>query len=496
MIRRMSRVALLAILVGLPLRLGAQAPPELLHYQGRLVQGSNLVSGNVELSLRLFDAASGGTLLYEDSNTVAVADGLYATFLGDDTTYGALTSALATTNVHLEVLIDGTPLTPRERLASAAYALLADAVRPGGVTAAMLTDGAALAEIADDDGSGSGLNADSLDGYDASAFAGASHAHNAAAITSGTLDDARLSTNVSLLGASIAGAEIEDGAVSSADVNAASFSNTFWKTDGNAGTVTGAHFLGTTDGRPLELRVQGARAALFLPASPPILVFGAADNTIATNAIGAVIGGGSSNTIGSSAEAATIAGGRGNGMAVNADDSSIGGGSGNQIAGGANGSTIAGGGDNAVGPLSFYSAIGGGNGQDIATNCWYATIPGGFNNSVDSNAQYATVVGGNGNKAAGSYALAAGRSARAVHEGALVWADSSPATFSSTASNQVLFRARGGVGINTNAPQQALHVNGNAQADRFYFSNNAWLQLDASGTNLLFVANSVTNQLN
>jgi hypothetical protein len=100
--------------------------PHLLSYQGRLVDGTNLVNGNVGLSLRLFDAASAGTKLYEDSNTVAVVDGLYATHLGDDTTAGSLDVALAATNVWLEVAVDDVALTPRERIASVAYALVAD----------------------------------------------------------------------------------------------------------------------------------------------------------------------------------------------------------------------------------------------------------------------------------------------------------------------------------------------------------------------------------
>lgn len=46
----------------------------------------------------------------------------------------------------------------------------------------------------------SGVNADLLDGLNSSAFAAASHTHSASAIVSGTLNDARLSSNVPLLG--------------------------------------------------------------------------------------------------------------------------------------------------------------------------------------------------------------------------------------------------------------------------------------------------------
>ena len=100
--------------------------PALMHYQGRLIDGTNLVNGSVGVSLRIYDDATGGVLLYEDSNTVAVVDGLYATLIGDDTTVGSLNAALAATNVWLEVAVDNVALTPRERIASVAFALVAD----------------------------------------------------------------------------------------------------------------------------------------------------------------------------------------------------------------------------------------------------------------------------------------------------------------------------------------------------------------------------------
>lgn len=119
--------------------------PQLINYQGRLVNGTNLVNGNVGLSLRLFDASSGGTKLYEDSNAVTVADGLYSTFIGDNTTSGSLTNALAETNVFIEVAVNGNALSPRERMVSVAYALgaqTAAGVVANAITASMIATGA------------------------------------------------------------------------------------------------------------------------------------------------------------------------------------------------------------------------------------------------------------------------------------------------------------------------------------------------------------------
>src|SRR6185503_12349836 len=80
---------------------------------------------------------------------------------------------------------------------------------------------------------------------------------NAANLGSGIVPDARLSANVSLLGQTIESTEITDGAIGSADLNVASFNTTFWRVSGNAGTTSGTHFLGTTDGQPLEIKVNG-----------------------------------------------------------------------------------------------------------------------------------------------------------------------------------------------------------------------------------------------
>ncbi len=98
-------------------------PPALMNYQGRLVNGSNLVNQTIALQLRLFDALTDGSLLYEDSNTVTVVDGLYSTYIGDNTSYGSLTNALTNSSVYVEVVIDGQALSPRDRLVSVAYAL-------------------------------------------------------------------------------------------------------------------------------------------------------------------------------------------------------------------------------------------------------------------------------------------------------------------------------------------------------------------------------------
>ena len=57
--------------------------------------------------------------------------------------------------------------------------------------------------------------------------------------------------------------------------------------------------------------------------------------------------------------------------------------------------------------------------------------------------------GGNNNTAAGAWSLAAGRRAKANHEGSFVWADATDADFASTNNHQFAVRAQGGVRLET-----------------------------------------------
>jgi hypothetical protein len=117
--------------------------------------------------------------------------------------------------------------------------------------------------------------------------------------------------------------------------------------------------------------------------------------------------------------------------------------------------TVAGGENNTN--LASWATISGGT-LNLASGP-SATVAGGRGNTASGVA--ATVPGGEANLAAGSHSQAAGRRARAVHDGAFVWADAADADFSSSGPNQFLIRAGGGVGINTTNPAgRALLVDG------------------------------------
>jgi len=118
----------------------------------------------------------------------------------------------------------------------------------------------------------------------------------------------------------------------------------------------------------------------------------------------------------------------------------------------------------------------------VGFNAVASTIGGGGANIIHSNAQYAAIPGGRFNQvgASASHAFAAGRRARADHAGAFVWADTQDADFASTATNQFLIRASGGIGINTNNPGgAALAVNGAASISS---SSQTPLAVTGSGT--------------
>ena len=173
-----------------------------------------------------------------------------------------------------------------------------------------------------------------------------------------------------------------------------------WQLGGNTGTTPGTDFLGTSDNEALELHVNGTRALRIEPASnvdfgfSPNLIEGHSDNSVSAEAVGATISGGGK----------TLEPNR-----VMADFGTVAGGSQNTAFGGT------------------------------------ATVAGGVSNEASS--IYATVGGGEENTASGDYSFAIGRRAKALHDGAFVWGDSTDANFASTTADQFNVRAAGGTRI-------------------------------------------------
>jgi hypothetical protein len=271
----------------------------------------------------------------------------------------------------------------------------------------------------------------------------ASNAVTSANIAAGAVGGAQIASNAvtsaNLADGAVTSAAIADGSISAADVNAGSFSNVFWKTDGNAGTTPGAQFVGTTDNQPLELKVNNQRGLRLEPTALTDTVnviggsarnfvgagvvgatiggggsgdYGAATNrveanfgtvsggllnTIQPNASFATIGGGSQNRIYTNASNATIVGGQGNTIQLNAYDATVAGGRWNDIGTNSNDSAIGGGNDNNIAANSTYATIAGGIYNNIGVNCGDSAIGGGSQNTIADNSYVATIAGGNNN---------------------------------------------------------------------------------------------------
>lgn len=261
------------------------------------------------------------------------------------------------------------------------------------------------------------------------------------------------------------------------NVNAATLgglsSANFWKTNGNAGAnPTNGAFLGTTDNLPLEFKVNGQRVLRLEPSAiGPNVIAGSSGNSVGAGLFGVTIGGGNNNRVFSNTNSppssSVISGGEenviggtpGGGLTFLGGYNFIGGGYGHSIRAGGDFDTIAGGQANSIGTNADFATIAGGSGNQIGTSSSAGVISGGNANNVAANSIYATIPGGQANTAT-NYAFAAGRRAKANHQGAFVWADSTDADFASTATNQLLLRAGGGVGINTTTPVADLHVKG------------------------------------
>lgn len=190
---------------------------------------------------------------------------------------------------------------------------------------------------------------------------------------------------------------------------------------------------------------------------------GGAANDIGASATHGFIGGGNNNDISASATYSTIGGGSGNNVGVDGGSYSfVGGGNGNQarlsydaVVGGFQNylscdyGFIGGGYQNTLRDTSHSCVLAGGYINKIQTGCDQATISGGNQNIITNNADHSVIPGGSLNQIVNAKeAFAMGRRAYALHDHTFVWSSDADATpFSSTASNQVLFKAANGIKI-------------------------------------------------
>lgn len=191
-----------------------------------------------------------------------------------------------------------------------------------------------------------------------------------------------------------------------------------WGLNGNAGTVAGTNFIGTTDNQALEIKVNNMRAIRIEPTgNAPNITSGHSSNLAGGGygQYGAVVSGGSSNT-------------------ASGNFSAVGGGDANMASG-------------------TVSAVGGGYGNTALGD--YSYVGGGYQNTASG--KYSTVCGGVYNRAGGSYSFAGGYSAVVRDKatvgndsgdyGSFLWADYNIGglDFTSYTANEFAARATGGV---------------------------------------------------
>ena len=446
--------------------------PDTINYQGYLTDNTGKpVNGTVKMVFKIY--TEGDVELWtETHNAVSVIDGIYNVTLGSQ----ASTSlrALSFNQPYLLGITVGgdAEMTPRQALASVAYALTADSalslncvgciygiqINPDQIQKRVsmpCNEGSSIRFIdqnggvtceTDNGGTPSGA-VTTLDGSSvvgtASEYSRGDHKHGigTGAITSTHILNSTIVNEDISASAAIAGSKLaSDGSVmkslvpgtnitvnnnnnGSWTINSSGPGND-WSLTGNAGTTPSANFLGTTDNQPLVFAVNGKQAFRIEPnETSPNMIGGHNGNSIAAGVYGASIGGGGSlgDTNRITDNHGTIGGGRSNQAGDNAgttDDASsatVGGGW-NNTASGVD-ATVCGGNGNFAG--SPRSTVGGGVANEASAEG--ATVGGGKANRASgdvatvgggdtnaANAWGATVSGGTGNEADGSYATVGG----------------------------------------------------------------------------------------
>lgn len=398
---RSRLVSLFLLLLALAACPTMASVPSQVSYQGRLTDNGGLpLTDTVSLKFSIYNSPGGGIALWTETQpAVAVTDGIFHVLLGSVT---PLSEAVFDVNTipdrYLGVAVDGAPdLQPLQRFVAVPYAFRVETVddATGGVIDGKLTVGTSNLNT--------GANAfvvgsdNQASGINASIAGGRDNVASGSYTHIGGGDDNLADT----VGATIGGGEHN------------------WAGQSHAVVVGGTsnHALGD---RAAVLGGYSNRAV------GDWSVVGAGVRNEASGYMSAVLGGNENKATG---EFSFVGGGGGSFDFGSAESDS-------NVASGNHSSVVGGFAQIASGD---GASIGGGS-INIATGL-YATIPGGHRNQVT-----------------GDYGFAAGRRAKSNHDGSFVWADSDNLDFASTADDQFLLRASGGVGIGTNAPQAPLHV--------------------------------------
>ena len=439
---RTSLIYSFVLLVALLLQPASAQVPEVLNYQGTLADAVGRPStGQFAMTFRLYDALSGGTLLWEEAqrNPVEVDDGSFSVVLGEVQQIGLNFDG----PLFLGIEIDGTgELTPRTQLTAVAYSLHALSVAEGALQA-----GSNVTIVPDQ---GALVISAAVSGGGVTGLGGINNAATGNASTVAGGEDNTAGGDFS----TIAGGRDNEASGSKSFVGGGE-RNTV---SGPSATIVGGN-QNTATATEAFIGSGNSNTATGICS----FIGGGLGNTVST--FNGTIGGGWNNTV--TDRFATIGGGEGN--RAGSDP-------GNPIfVGPAPGShaTVGGGHLNTA---SGVSATVGGGAENLASAPG-ATVGGGGGNTASG--ANGTIPGGTDNVAGGVASFAAGTRADALHDGSFVWADRLTGIalvtlprFASTAPNQFLIRAGGGVGIGTNSPEADLDVAGLVRAEAFAFADD------------------------
>ncbi len=127
-------VVVLGVLLASGVLAGCNSVAPVMSYQGRLTDAAGKpLDGTYQFQFRLFDALTGGTELYTETESITVTNGLFDTSIGPSTIVADLRPEMLSQPLWLEVTINGEVLSPRQQLLGAPYAFT---LMPGAVISA------------------------------------------------------------------------------------------------------------------------------------------------------------------------------------------------------------------------------------------------------------------------------------------------------------------------------------------------------------------------
>lgn len=137
-VKKIALIVVLALTLVLSMRQvhAADTVPHLMNYQGRLTDNDGTaLTGIKEITFKVYSASAGGTLVWGPHTQALFLDsnGYFNVVLGDDVADPVrnIVEAFGTEDAYLEITKgskDDTPISPRQQVLSAPYALVAEKV--------------------------------------------------------------------------------------------------------------------------------------------------------------------------------------------------------------------------------------------------------------------------------------------------------------------------------------------------------------------------------